>query len=153
MDRHPHHWTATLSIALAISLATWVFGARATAGWVTPDRVGTEDPFTIDLAEFQTLHRSGGVFVIDVRAEEQYHAGHIPGALHVSLRSLGARIDDLRARAAGRPLVAYCGCPAEATSLVAARALAERGVPARALVGGYGAWVAGGGAVETAGPR
>jgi rhodanese-related sulfurtransferase len=144
-----------MSIAIALSLATWAFGARVAAEWVLADHDGTRaarhagDPLTIDITEFLSLHKNDGALVIDVRVEESYQAGHVPGAVHVSLRSLGARIDDLRARAAGRPIVAYCACPSEASSLAAARALVDQGVAARALVGGYHAWVARGGAIDT----
>lgn len=48
--------------------------------------------------------QAGGPVVIDVRNEEEYAAGHIPGALHIPASELGSRLDEIPA---GRPVVPY----------------------------------------------
>jgi rhodanese-related sulfurtransferase len=48
--------------------------------------------------------QAGGPVVIDVRSEEEYAAGHIPGALHIPASELEARLDEIPA---GRPVVPY----------------------------------------------
>jgi hydroxyacylglutathione hydrolase len=46
-----------------------------------------------------------GVRVLDIRQEAEYHAGHVPGALHVELGDLPGAID----RLADVPTVVMCG--------------------------------------------
>jgi rhodanese-related sulfurtransferase len=48
--------------------------------------------------------QAGGPVVIDVRSEEEYAAGHIPGALHIPASELASHFDELPA---GRPVVPY----------------------------------------------
>ncbi len=81
----------------------------------------------------------GEVAVIDVRSSEEYAAGHIPGALSFPIEQLDARAAELRAF--GRPIVAYCSCLSEESSLAAVATLSRLGVHgARALTGGYPTW-------------
>jgi rhodanese-related sulfurtransferase len=49
---------------------------------------------TIELGEAERLIDAGAV-VVDVRTAEQYRAAHLPGALHLPLASLDARLDQL----------------------------------------------------------
>jgi rhodanese-related sulfurtransferase len=42
--------------------------------------------------------------VIDVRGEEEYAAGHIPGALHIPADELAGRLDEIPE---GQPVVPY----------------------------------------------
>jgi rhodanese-related sulfurtransferase/biotin operon repressor len=52
----------------------------------------------------QRLDR-GEVVVLDVRPAAEYHGGHLPGALHIPVGELAARLDELPA---DREIVAYC---------------------------------------------
>jgi hydroxyacylglutathione hydrolase len=45
--------------------------------------------------------------IIDVRSKEEYERGHVPGALHLPFRSVGARIHDIPADYGAR-IVVYC---------------------------------------------
>jgi rhodanese-related sulfurtransferase len=63
------------------------------------------------MAEFihvEELHerqpQEGGPVVVDVRSEEEYAAGHIPGALHIPADELRSRVEEIPA---GRPVVPY----------------------------------------------
>lgn len=109
---------------------------------------GAEEPAPrISLQEFQGLYSSGAVVLLDVRDPKAYAAGHVRGAVSIPLGDLGRRLRDLRA--VSQPIVTYCRCPDETTSLTAARRLAAQGIDGvRALEGGYDAWVAAGGSVD-----
>lgn len=104
---------------------------------------GSADKLRIEPGEFTSAFQEGGVTVIDVRTYSQYIQGHIPGALYVPLEHLDQRAQELKAM--GRPIVSYCSCPAEESSLAAVAALKRAGIKsARALTGGFQGWVAAG---------
>jgi len=108
---------------------------------------GEEAPPRISLEEFQRLYAGGEVVLLDVRAPRAYASGHIKGAVSIPIGDLPRRLPDLRP--VTQPIVTYCRCPDEITSLTAARRLASQGIEGvRALEGGYDGWVAAGGPVE-----
>ena len=45
--------------------------------------------------------------VLDVRSPDEYRSGHVPGAINIPHRQVGARLDEL-AGAKERGLVVYC---------------------------------------------
>lgn len=98
--------------------------------------------------EFPPLHGRSAVLVVDVRDTDSFEDGHIPGAVHVPGRDVEVNAASIRAAARGRLVVTYCSCPTEASSLRAAAHLADAGIKARALVGGFPRWVESGGAIE-----
>ena len=147
MLRQNHRWTTTLSVALALALATWVSG-NATAERRQEREAGRESQ-GIRMLEFQELYERGEVLVADVRDSASYQRGRIAGAIHLPLEDIAARAADLRRQARGRVVVTYCSCPSEASSLRAAHALAAHGLHARALIGGYHGWVDSGGRTYT----
>jgi rhodanese-related sulfurtransferase len=99
--------------------------------------------------EFQKLHSTSDVLVIDVRSEAIFQEGHIPGAIGVPLAEIEDRIDAIRSQAKSRQIVTYCSCPAEYSAAAAAVILYRHGFKkVSALVGGFPDWVAAGGRVE-----
>lgn len=52
--------------------------------------------------------RAGAVTVLDVRPEDEFALGHLPGALNIPLRSLEARLSELDP---SQEIVAYCRGP------------------------------------------
>ncbi len=98
--------------------------------------------------EFQPLHAHKSVLVLDVRDGDSFASGRIPGAVHVPVDDIPARMADVKKASRGRLIVTYCSCPTEASSLRAAKLLSDAGVSAKALVGGFPRWVKSGGAVE-----
>jgi rhodanese-related sulfurtransferase len=89
--------------------------------------------------DFERMLAEGRIAVIDVRTPEEYAAGHIPGALSIPVEELEARAAEVRSFR--RPIVAYCSCLAEESSLTAVATLSRLGVKgARALTGGYQTW-------------
>ncbi|GMV20790.1 MAG: hypothetical protein AMXMBFR57_07390 [Acidimicrobiia bacterium] len=138
-------WGITITIAVVLSIGIWSGLVRLQAEQQEARTAHADAGRTISVLELQPLHKAGKVLVIDVRNESSFEAGHIEGAINVPVPSVADRLEDIRARAAGRPIVTYCTCPSEGSSLYAVGVLAEAGLPARALVGGYHAWTAAGG--------
>jgi len=66
-----------------------------------------KDPaLRISLEQFVDLATKGAVTIVDVRGEESFAAGHIPGALVIPLGSVESSVE--RLRSLGKPVVTYC---------------------------------------------
>ncbi len=89
--------------------------------------------------------RDGLVTVLDVRPEDEFALGHIPGALNIPLGKLEHRLDQLQA---DREIIAYCRGPYCVLSFEAVAALRARGYLVRRLEDGYPEWKAAGLPVE-----
>ena len=75
--------------------------------------------------------------VIDVRSATEWNEGHVPGAMHVPLAELAARLPELRAR---QPIVTYC--QSGARSAAAASLLRASGITRVVNAeGGFDAWL------------
>ncbi len=81
--------------------------------------------------------RRGLATVIDVRPQEEFAAGHIPGAINVPLKDLARRLKELPST---KEVVAYCRGPYCVLSYEAVWALRHRGFKARRLEDGYPEW-------------
>lgn len=95
-----------------------------------------------DLAD--RLHL-GLVTVLDVRPEDEFNFGHVPGALNIPFPQLELHLADLPR---DREVVAYCRGPYCVLSFEAVAMLRARGFTARRLVDGLPEWKASGLAVE-----
>ena len=95
----------------------------------------------VDADQAQQLAEAGAVLV-DVRRADEWDAGHAPGALHIPLDHLPARVDDLTG--AGRLVMV---CRSGSRSARATRWLRAQGCDAVNLAGGMQAWARSGGAV------
>ncbi|MAT65508.1 MAG: ArsR family transcriptional regulator [Gammaproteobacteria bacterium] len=89
--------------------------------------------------------KRGEVTVLDVRPEEEYAAGHLPGAVNIPLNSLEKQ---LAALPADREVIAYCRGPYCVLSYDAVAELRRRGYRARRLEEGYPEWRSAGLPVE-----
>src|SRR5262249_58281419 len=49
----------------------------------------------VSRAELLKLSRAGAVTVLDVRPEDEFALGHLPGAVNIPLRALEARLSEL----------------------------------------------------------
>ncbi|MCV7346135.1 rhodanese-like domain-containing protein [Mycolicibacterium rhodesiae] len=74
-----------------------------------------------------------GALLLDVREDDEWNAGHAPGAVHVRLGDLDAHLFEPAA-----PIVAVCRSGGR--SSVAATKLAAAGLTVYNLAGGMGAW-------------
>jgi len=81
--------------------------------------------------------RKGLVTVLDVRPEEEYDAGHLPGAINIPVHELEKRIKELPKR---REVVAYCRGPYCLMSYDAVSLLRKKGLKARRLKDGLPEW-------------
>ena len=133
--------------AIIVALAVLTAGVAA-----APQKVDPNDSSTIarmTLAAFQPLQAKGKVLVLDVREPHAVEAGRIPGALNVPLFEVGKRLSEIKKKADGRRIVAYCSCAGEHTAAEAMLILHNRGLKnVSALTGGYTEWVKAGGTVE-----
>jgi phage shock protein E len=79
-----------------------------------------------------------GAMLIDVREKEDWDAGHIPGARHLSRGVLELEIEDL-APALDTPIICHCG--GGSRSALAAESLQKMGYQhVKSLAGGFKAW-------------
>jgi len=93
--------------------------------------------------------RSDDVVVLDVRPEDEYAAGHVPGALSIPAAELERRLSELPR---DREVVAYCRGPYCVLALQAVDVLRAAGYRARRMEVGLPDWRAGGLAVERSAP-
>lgn len=89
--------------------------------------------------------KQGLVTVLDVRPPEEFAAGHVPGAINVTLEALSGH---LRRLPKGREVVAYCRGPYCLLSVDAVALLRRKGYKARRLEDGFPEWKAAGLPVE-----
>lgn len=87
------------------------------------------------------------VTVLDVRPEDEFVAGHLPGALNIPVSDLQRRLGELPS---DREVIAYCRGPYCVMSFEAVAALRARGYLVRRLEDGYPEWKAAGLPVEAA---
>jgi len=89
--------------------------------------------------------RTGAVTLLDVRPEEEFRAGHLPGALSVPLGDLERRLAELPR---DREVVAYCRGPYCVLAVEAVELLRARGFEAIRMEEGVPDWRARGLPVE-----
>jgi len=90
--------------------------------------------------------RDGLVTVLDVRPNEEYAAGHLPGAVNVPLQDLESHLKDLDPE---HEVVAYCRGPHCILAFDAVAKLRKKGFKALRLEDGFPEWKAAGMPVET----
>ena len=93
----------------------------------------------VSLRELRRLMRDDSVTVVDVRPEEEFRAGHIPGALSIPVRELKRRLREIPR---GREVIAYCRGRYCVYSLEAVTVLRKAGYRARRSEEGLPAWKA-----------
>ena len=91
--------------------------------------------------------RGGDVVILDVRPEDEYGLGHLPGALNIPLRQLEQRLSELPRK---RDIIAYCRGPYCVLSFEAVAALRARGFKVRRFEAGFPEWKAAGLPIEVA---
>jgi rhodanese-related sulfurtransferase/DNA-binding transcriptional ArsR family regulator len=103
------------------------------------DKLDSLEPVT--RKELMRRLRSGGVMVLDVRPEDEFSLGHLPGAMNVPLRELKTRLSKLKR---SQEIIAYCRGPYCVLSYEAVAALRRLGFKARRLEDGLPEWRAAG---------
>lgn len=95
----------------------------------------------VEAPELMEQIRSGGVTLLDVRPEQEYSAGHLPGALNIPVEDLQQRLEELPQ---DKTIVAYCRGPFCALSHEAVELLRKQGLEAVRFEDGYPEWKAAG---------
>ncbi len=90
--------------------------------------------------------RQGLVTVIDVRPENEYAAGHLPGAINIPPDELQQRLQNIDP---DKEVVAYCRGPHCVYSYDAVEMLREKGLSASRLEDGFPEWKSAGFPVES----
>lgn len=91
----------------------------------------------VSRAELVERANEGKIVILDVRPQEEFAAGHIPGALSVPLDQLDTALARLPKRA---QIVAYCRGPYCVMAPQAVERLRAKGYKARRLVDGMPEW-------------
>ncbi|MGO4691028.1 rhodanese-like domain-containing protein [Glaciibacter sp. 2TAF33] len=99
-------------------------------------------PAVIDAAEAIVLVSAGNAWLLDVREDHEWQAGHAPGAHHLPMGELGQRQDELPA---GQTILVICHSGARSRAVTDALRAAE--YPALNVEGGMVAWNSAGGEV------
>lgn len=97
--------------------------------------------------ELVTRLREGSVVLLDVRPDDEYGLGHLPGALNIPLGQLEQRLAELPRN---QEIVAYCRGPYCVLSFEAVAALRAHGFNVRRFEKGFPEWKAAGLPIETA---
>ncbi len=87
---------------------------------------------------------TAGALLLDVREDDEWVAGHAPGATHLAMGLVADRIDDIPT-----DCTVVCVCRVGGRSAAVAEALVASGLDARNLAGGMLAWESAGLAVTT----
>ena len=95
----------------------------------------------VSRAELMARLEAGEVTVIDVRPQDEFALGHLPGALNVPLTSLEKRLAAFDPK---REIIAYCRGPYCVLSYEAVALLRDRGFKVRRLEDGMPEWRAAG---------
>jgi ArsR family transcriptional regulator len=95
----------------------------------------------ISRKELMQRLRAGSVTVLDVRPEDEFALGHVPGAVNIQLRALEQRLSEFDP---SQEIVAYCRGPYCVLSYEAVAALRARGFNVRRLEDGLPEWRAAG---------
>jgi rhodanese-related sulfurtransferase len=95
---------------------------------------------TIEAADVSGLVSEGWT-LLDVRTDEEWASGRIPGSLHVPMDQVVARLDEIGDRV-------LCVCAVGGRSARVTQYLRGQGREALNVEGGVHGWAAGGGPIE-----
>ncbi|MCO4745192.1 MAG: ArsR family transcriptional regulator [Proteobacteria bacterium] len=103
------------------------------------------DGEAVDIEELRRRLDAGEAVLIDVRPDDEFAAGHLPGALSIPVDELAERLDELPA---GLQAVAYCRGPLCTFASEAVKLLQSAGMDAARLDAGVSDWRGRGLAIE-----
>ena len=101
------------------------------------------DAGEVTLDDFAAAHAQGG-FVLDVREDDEFAAGHVPGAVHVPMAQVPGRVAEIPT---DRPIFVVCGSGGRSRQVVGH--LREQGIDARNITEGTKGWAARGWPLES----
>jgi ArsR family transcriptional regulator len=106
---------------------------------VRKDFLSLDDKEAVSRVELSRLIKESAVIVVDVRSNEEFAAGHLPGALNIPIAELERRLSELPKR---KEIVAYCRGPYCILSFEAASRLRAHGYRVRRMQDGFPEWKA-----------
>lgn len=101
------------------------------AGFVAAGLIRGDHP-QLDIDEFLQMPAAERPHLVDVRTSEEFHAGHLPGAVNIPIDELRGRTSELPEH---RPIAVYCQVGQR--GYMATRILRQCGYEAVNLSGGY----------------
>lgn len=123
--------------------------ARAATPADASDFFGRRLRYETDPSDTHAAQRAGeNIVVVDVRSAEAFAQGHVPRALHMPYREIGARA--ARELTSGADVVVYCWGPGCNAGAKGGLALSEAGFAAKEMIGGFEYWAREGFPVEDA---
>ena len=129
------------------SLQTIARDSRGEVEKLVHDYLGEDEIEELTKEElWRRLKRKDRLVVLDVRPEEEYAAGHIPGAVSIPLEELKKRVKELPR---SKQIVAYCRGPLCALAPEATRYLKGKGYRVKRLADGAPDWEAAGLPLDT----
>jgi len=132
--------------AILAALRAHVEASRAEVQTIISDyyeRLDAMEPVKRNILLERMAHDE--VVLLDVRPQDEYRLGHIPGALNITLADLEQKLANMPP---DREIVAYCRGPYCVLSFEAVALLRRKGFHARRLEDGLPEWRAAGLAVE-----
>jgi len=132
--------------AILAALRAHVEASRAEVQTIISDyyeRLDAMEPVKRNILLERMAHDE--VVLLDVRPQDEYRLGHIPGALNITLADLEQKLANMPL---DREIVAYCRGPYCVLSFEAVALLRRKGFHARRLEDGLPEWRAAGLAVE-----
>lgn len=134
-------------IGLLSALRQYAEHNRTQIRELVADRLDRPDSLEA-ISREELLHRlgEGSITLLDVRPEDEFASGHLPGAINIPIDELERRLAELPA---GAQIVAYCRGPYCALSFDAVTVLRGKGFAVRRLDSGFPDWKAAGLAVES----
>lgn len=137
-------------IGLLSALRQYADYNRAQVRELVADRLHRPDRLeAISREELLFRMGEGGVTLLDVRPEDEFASGHLPGAINIPIEELELRLAELPA---GAEIVAYCRGPYCTLSFEAVTVLRGKGFAVCRLDSGFPDWKAAGLAVESKDP-
>ncbi|MBS0221304.1 MAG: metalloregulator ArsR/SmtB family transcription factor [Proteobacteria bacterium] len=137
-------------LSLLSALRSYAERNRAEVGKIVSDyfhRLDELEP--ISRKELARRLKAGTAVVLDVRPEDEFALGHVPGALNIPMDKLKRRLAELPK---DREIVAYCRGAYCVLSFEAVALLRKQGFLVRRLEDGLPEWKAAGHAMETSPP-
>ncbi|MFL9711175.1 ArsR/SmtB family transcription factor [Methylobacillus pratensis] len=112
---------------------------------VLDSRYQRDNMEAISIQELVRRMADESIVLLDVRPDEEFAQGHLPGAVNIPLKDLVPRLGELPNES---QIIAYCRDPYCVLSSEAVTILRENGLTALRLIGGVPEWKAVGLAVE-----
>jgi ArsR family transcriptional regulator len=135
-------------LSLLAALRSYAERNRAEVGKIVSDYFDRLDQLEpVSREELVSRLQAGTVVVLDVRPEDEFALGHVPGALNIPVEELERRLAELPK---DQEIVAYCRGPYCVFSFEAVAALRLKGFRVRRLEDGFPEWKAEGLPIEAA---